>query len=63
MAAGMRGALKRVLLVGCEPATVGGEDGTMGLSATVEQAVDEAVKVVENLVGKVLQEGRPNPAE
>jgi hydrogenase maturation protease len=42
--------LKRVLLVGCEPATFGGDEGQMGLSAAVEAAVGEAVKVVEKLV-------------
>ena len=48
MATAMHGPLKRVLLVGCEPATFGGEEGQMGLSAPVEAAVPEAVKVVEN---------------
>jgi Ni,Fe-hydrogenase maturation factor len=45
--------LKRVLLVGCEPATLGPEEGQMGLSATVEAVVDEAVKLVESLVSKI----------
>ncbi len=48
------GEMKRVLLVGCEPATLGGEEGQMGLSAPVEAAVDEAVRMVESLVAKIL---------
>jgi hydrogenase maturation protease len=54
LAKSMGGRLKRVLLVGCEPATLGPEEGQMGLSATVETVVDEAVKLVESLVNKIL---------
>jgi hydrogenase maturation protease len=54
LAKSMGGNLKRVLLVGCEPATLGPEEGQMGLSATVEAVVDEAVKLVESLVNKIL---------
>jgi hydrogenase maturation protease len=48
------GPLKRVLLVGCEPGTLGPEEGQMGLSAPVEAAIDEAVKLVESMVSKLL---------
>ncbi len=34
---------RRILVVGCEPAALGGEDGHMGLSDAVEAAVDPAV--------------------
>lgn len=54
LAAAMGGPLKRVLLVGCEPATLGGEDGHMGLSEPVEKAVDEAVKRIEALVTQIV---------
>jgi hydrogenase maturation protease len=60
MAKAMHGKLNRILLVGCEPATFGGEEGKMGLSSPVEAAVREAVKVIENLVEKTLDEGRAN---
>jgi hydrogenase maturation protease len=56
MAKALGGQFKRVLLVGCEPATFGPEEGQMGLSAPVEAAVDEAIKVVETLVTNVLNE-------
>ncbi|HEX4664011.1 MAG TPA: hydrogenase maturation protease [Terriglobales bacterium] len=57
MARAMNIELKNVLLVGCEPETLGGEEGQMGLSAVVEAALEEAVKLVESLIGKVLEEG------
>jgi len=62
MATAMQGRLKRVLLVGCEPETFGGDDGQMGLSASVQAAVPEAVKVVERLVQEILNEGQANAA-
>jgi hydrogenase maturation protease len=46
------GHLRRVLLVGCEPADLGGEDGRMGLTPPVSAAVDEAAAMVESLIGK-----------
>ena len=54
MASAMRGSLKRVLVVGCEPADMGGDEGHMGLSSEVAAAVDEAVKAIEKLVGRIL---------
>ncbi len=54
MAAAMNGSLKRVLLVGCEPASLGGEEGYMGLSEPVEAAVEEAVNATEALVRRLL---------
>lgn len=51
--------LKNVLLVGCEPETLGGEEGQMGLSAPVEAAVDEAVKLVESVVNRILNGDGP----
>jgi hydrogenase maturation protease len=55
MASAMNGGLKKILLVGCEPASFGGEEGRMGLSETVAAAVDEAVKMVQSVVDKILQ--------
>ncbi|HEV7893068.1 MAG TPA: hydrogenase maturation protease [Pyrinomonadaceae bacterium] len=54
MVKALGGGFKRILLVGCEPETLGPEEGQMGLSATVEAAVGEAVNVVESLVAKLL---------
>jgi hydrogenase maturation protease len=59
MARAMNIELKNVLLVGCEPETLGGEEGQMGLSAPVEAAVDEAVKLVESLVNRILNGDEP----
>jgi hydrogenase maturation protease len=53
LATSMGGPLKQVLLVGCEPATLGPEEGQMGLSEPVESAVDEAVKLIQSLITKI----------
>jgi len=45
----------RILLVGCEPATLGGEEGHMGLSDVVLAAVDEAARLIEDLAAKLLR--------
>jgi hydrogenase maturation protease len=54
MAKAMNAPLKRLLVVGCEPETLGGEQGQMGLSSTVEAALDEAVRVVQDVVERIL---------
>ena len=54
MAASIGGELKRVLLVGCVPATLGPEEGQMGLSEPVSAALDEAAKLVDSLVTRIL---------
>jgi hydrogenase maturation protease len=54
LARSMGGPLKRVLLVGCEPETFGPEEGQMGLSKSVEAAIDDAVKLVESMVNKLI---------
>ena len=61
MARAMNIDLKNILLVGCEPETLGGEQGQMGLSQPVEAAVDEAVKLVESLVNRILNGNGPDP--
>ena len=45
----MGGARGRILLVGCEPADLGPEEGKLGLSGPVEAAIDEAVGMIETL--------------
>lgn len=52
---------KRILIVGCEPATLGGEEGEMGLSKPVSDAIPEAVKTVERLIAEALASGGPSP--
>jgi hydrogenase maturation protease len=64
MARAMNIEVKNILLVGCEPETLGGEEGDceqdgseqgkMGLSAPVEAAVDAAVKLVQSVIDKIL---------
>ncbi len=52
----MGGKLGRILLVGCEPADLGGEEGGMGLTASVAAAVEDAADIVEALIQKELAE-------
>jgi hydrogenase maturation protease len=54
MAKNMGASLKHILLVGCEPATLGPEEGQMGLSEVVEAAVEPAVALTESLVTRIL---------
>ncbi len=61
MARAMNIEAKNVLLVGCEPETLGGEEGQMGLSAPVEAAVDHAVKLVESIINRLLNRDEPDP--
>jgi hydrogenase maturation protease len=59
LVAAMNGRIGRVLIVGCEPATLGAEDDVeMGLSPPVAAAVEEAVKLVESLVATLVK-GEP----
>ena len=47
----MRGRCPKLIVVGCEPATVEQDaEGNFGLSAPVVAAVDEAVRVIEDLI-------------
>jgi hypothetical protein len=50
----MGAPLQRILLVGCEPATLGPEEGQMGLSELVENNVDRAVTLTESLMTRIL---------
>jgi len=63
MARAMNIEVKKVLLLGCEPGTLGGEEGQMGLSAPVEAAVEEAVNLVESLIDNVLNKGGAGSAQ
>ena len=57
LAQAMGGVTARILLVGCEPETLGSdEEGLMGLSEAVAAAVEPAADIVEALVGKILEE-------
>ena len=57
MARSMGGDLKRILLVGCEPLTLGPEEGAMGLSEPVAAMVEEAANRIQSLV-ETIQRGK-----
>lgn len=54
MASAMNGKLNRVLVVGCEPEDLGGDEGHMGLSEAVEGAAEDAANATEMLVRRIL---------
>jgi hydrogenase maturation protease len=54
MAKSMNPNLKNVLLIGCEPASLGGDEGAIGLSEPVGAAIDGAVEMIVSLMNKVL---------
>jgi hydrogenase maturation protease len=54
MARAMNIEVKNILLVGCQPETLGGDEGQMGLSTPVEAAIEEAVALVESLIGNIV---------
>ncbi len=51
----MGGRLRRILLVGCEPGDLGGDDGLMGLTPAVSGVVEQAAALVESLIERELQ--------
>jgi hydrogenase maturation protease len=56
LAEAMGGCVERLLLVGCEPTpTDDEEDMQEGLSAPVRACVDEAIRLIEALVARLLQ--------
>jgi hydrogenase maturation protease len=56
----MGGQDRRVLLVGCEPATVEEDaEGRVGLSAPVEAAVEGAIRMIESLLAEFTREEVP----
>lgn len=54
LAKSMGPVASRILLVACEPATLGGDEGLMGLSEAVSAAMDDAVKLVEKLIAEAV---------
>jgi len=49
---------KRIVLIGCEPASLGGDEGHMGLSEPVSAAVPEAVELVKRTIDQILEDSR-----
>jgi len=63
LAASMGVRPKRILLVGCEPKYLGGEEGHMGLSPAVDTAVGEAVIKIESLINQILNGEWPGSSQ
>lgn len=62
MAHQMGAKFNKLLLVGCEPETFGGDEGFMGLSQPVQAAVKEAADIVERLINENLTENQKHAA-
>jgi hydrogenase maturation protease len=58
----MGGQLQRIVVVGCEPASLGPEEGLMGLSQPVHAAVDVGVGLIESLVMDSLEKAEKGDA-
>jgi hydrogenase maturation protease len=56
MARSMGAGFKKILIVGCEPATLGPEEGQMGLSEPVAAVIGNAADMIESLLGQELNE-------
>lgn len=54
LATSLGAQLGQVLVVGCEPATFGPEEGAMELSASVEAAIEPAIDRITTLVNTLL---------
>jgi Ni,Fe-hydrogenase maturation factor len=52
----MGGVPEHVIIVGCEPETLGPEEGQMSLSPVVERAVEKAATLVESLVNTLVND-------
>ena len=57
------GDLKRLYVVGCEPAVLEPEDGQLGLSPAVQAAVPKAISMIHALVADLLCEHRSSRLE
>ncbi len=58
LAASLGGKQQRALLVACEPLTLGGDEGIMGLSEPVAAAIDPACELVDQLVRELSNEDK-----
>jgi hydrogenase maturation protease len=61
LAKAMGAVSKRIVLVACEPAMLGAEEGHMGLSEPVSRAIDDAVKIIKELMDKAVEGGEVSP--
>ena len=58
MVRALGGAICKIYLVGCEPASLETEDGRLGLSDTVRAAVPRAIEMIQSLLTDFLCEGQ-----
>ncbi|HEX3881067.1 MAG TPA: hydrogenase maturation protease [Stellaceae bacterium] len=63
LAGALGSTCRRVLLVACEPLSLGGEEGTIGLSEPVAAAIDPAARAVEELIAAITANSTTQPGK
>ena len=58
MVRSLGGEIRKIYLVGCEPASLETEDGRLGLSEMVRAAVPQAIEMIQSLLNDFLCEGQ-----
>src|SRR5262249_15424130 len=61
LARSLGGEIRRVFIVGCQPASLETDDGGMELSEPVQAAVSEAVSMIDSVVTKIRADLLINP--
>ncbi len=56
MVSSLGGQVRNLLIVGCEPADLGGEDGRIGLSTAVAGAIEPAIAMIDRQVAQFFAE-------
>jgi hydrogenase maturation protease len=59
MVRSLGGQSRKVYLVGCEPGVLESEDGRMGLSERIQEAIEPAVKMIEKLIVDLMDGRQP----
>lgn len=55
LVAALGGGCKRVIVVACEPLTLGGAEGVIGLSAPVGAALEAAATIIRELIRELIE--------
>jgi len=63
LAAVMGGVNSKIYVLGCEPEDCGGEEGRMGLSLPVAAAIPEALRMIDELIGRICSKDFTGVAE
>jgi len=62
LARSLGGQPRNIYVVGCEPAVLESADGRIGLSEKVQAAVEPAIKMIQKLIGDLIEAKHPDNA-